>query len=395
VSFLAERYFRFIQVEDTYVVWLAGPNRFLQLKEPAFFVFNQWGSGIDRNAISNECALRYDLPQEEACRFVAEILDEIEQLFSSRNEGKNQADNSASKHLAFPPPFSTRNYTIFGKILCLTYGDEELEELFHSQFSQYETATQGSEFPVTLIVHFQDGHYYFNLNGGNFHQFPEKDYEQFVGAIFMQILQTMHGKELSEWMAVIHASGVTNGMDTIIFTGSPGSGKSTLAALMMAHGYPVISDDFVPVALNSPEVFPFPAAISAKKGSWPLLKHHFPMVEGMGKTNSPDEEDPVELFIPFPGNSRDSAPSRAKAIVFVKYDPSVECSISIESNLASMNDFLKQTWIASNPDAVTRFMEWYFNLPVFSLVYSDSEKAVLAMKDLLESDGYSPGGENN
>ena len=76
-----KRDFRYILTEDTYVVWLAGANRFLQLKEPAFFVFEAWAGGKDTHEIAGDCAMRYGLPPEEALRFTCEIIGETEKLY--------------------------------------------------------------------------------------------------------------------------------------------------------------------------------------------------------------------------------------------------------------------------------------------------------------------------
>jgi hypothetical protein len=82
VNAFINRDFRYILTEDTYVVWLAGANRFIQFKEPAFFVFEAWTKGEELVGIADKCADRYDLPPGEALRFTNEIISETEKLYS-------------------------------------------------------------------------------------------------------------------------------------------------------------------------------------------------------------------------------------------------------------------------------------------------------------------------
>jgi hypothetical protein len=92
--------FRYILVEDTYVVWLSGANRFLQLKEPAFFIFEAWARGKEYEVIAGECAARYGLPVEEAIRFINEITGETEKLYLLHHKDtKTQRSHCGSPRL--------------------------------------------------------------------------------------------------------------------------------------------------------------------------------------------------------------------------------------------------------------------------------------------------------
>jgi hypothetical protein len=501
VSKSTDRDFRYIRVDDTFVVWLAGVNRFLQLKEPAFFVFEQWAKGKDIRLVSGDCASRYELPAEEALRFSGEIIGEIEKLFktsqgvqstelrlseaNSRTKGWDlraqnselssgqQDSQSLSRSLAPAPRQVVRSSSrslvsehiclINGKIIHFMYGNEEIEEIFRPLFRQFEadnilkvkparlndkrlsnellsaSRSGGVEVEVNvedkdkvekkveirdmesgektshqrcgisvekgspslslqadrseearfgikeeanrIEIYTKNGYYCLKINYQEAKLFREEEWEYFHGAVYTELLNIIYKKKLNDWMAVFHASAVSRGEEALLFTGDSGSGKSTLAALMMAHGYRLISDDFVPAALSQPEIYPLPTAISVKKRALPFLKAWFPILAEEEVLLKEEEED-VEVFLPLPEGSRDFLPVRAMAIVFVKYDPSVDYNLTRESNLLVMNDFLKQSWIASNPQAADRFLEWYFSLPVYTLAYSDSEKVVKGLRDL-------------
>jgi hypothetical protein len=198
----------------------------------------------------------------------------------------------------------------------------------------------------------------------------------------MEILNVIHGKYMHDWLGVLHASAVTDGQRAVIFAAPSGSGKSSIALLMMAEGYKLLSDDFVPVCLEEPEVYHFPSGISVKPGiSVSILQK---ITGSTGPIHSPGDNE-EEIYLPPKGESGLLASVRASAIVFVQYDPTVVYELKRESNLSVMNQLISQSWIAGTAEAAERFMAWYFNLPVYTLRYSDNRKAVEGVGEIFEN----------
>ncbi len=90
------------------------------------------------------------------------------------------------------------------------------------------------------------------------------------------------------------------------------------------------------------------------------------------------------VFLPFPSDSLSTKNVKTKAIVFVQYDKSVDCRFKRSPNHELMEQFLVESWIANNPVAAGRFMDWFFNLEVYTLQYSDSKKAVTRIKKIFK-----------
>lgn len=340
------------------------------------------------------------------------------------------------------------------------FGDVYLEEYFIPQFKQFECTSDrfywqdgyqserriGTEEESNLIfttfhLFRINGRYFLKIDQDNPLSFHEGDYEHFYGAVYTELINLLYDKKLEDWMAVLHAAGavfpkswckkqkltkkqeiqasiplqseftddfhvlseeVKMRTEAIIFVGPSGDGKSTIAALLLACGFRILSDDFLPVALpfarsapenNNPiresngpspyvlpKVYPLPVGICIKDNAIPYLSRWF-----VGKENEslfPGELDSQEIFLPLDEHSLVHSPVPAKAIFFVKYDSAVAFSLTRESNLEMMNDFLKQSWIANNAVAAQAFLDWYFSLPVYSLVYSDAEQMVEGLKHL-------------
>jgi len=435
-------------VEDTYVVWLKRVHRFIQFKEPAFFVFEQCMTGTDPQVIAGYCRKRYDLPAKEAARFVREIISETKKLTKAevkvkiKKEIVNQNKVEAEDKIKAKAAEEKRKYyehlcRIGGKTILFRYGDEVMEGVFRPLFEQFELikvkaetkAKISGETGESIELFSRKDAWCIGINGVEVHSFPEEDWEHFHGAVYTELLNLLHGKKLEEWMGVFHAAAVVQekkgrrdegtlrrrDLETerlrdgemeglrdeemeglrdeeagenqaLIFLGESGAGKSTVAAILMAQGYRVLTDDFLPVGIpknavnNTPLIYPMPAAISVKKNAIPILLPWYPEMEEEAIFAAEEEE--YETYLPLSGNAGDLSPIPAKAIFFIKYDPTVDFRLTRESNLERMNAFLKQSWIANNTAAAEAFLKWYFSLPVYSLVYSDAEKLINGLNSL-------------
>jgi hypothetical protein len=368
--------FRFLLVEDTYVVWLAGINRYLQLKEPAFRVFEQWAYGSDEKSIVKACSLHNSLPEDESIRFVNEIIGQVQTLFEVIHPEPG-IQSSEDKSPQVPEYLSDHTYQIGNYFFRFIYRNKYLEDLFHPLFRLQEISLKKPD--STCFELFTSGDQdAFKVNDSPTRFYLLEEIDTLQGAVYMEILNIIHGLKSTDWMGVLHASAVTDGESAVIFTAPSGSGKSSIALLMMVNGFSILSDDFVPIAMHEPEVYHFPAGISVKAGAMPFLKEY--LLQPGSKIQSGSNE--TEVYLPPPGEIGILASVPAKAIVFVNYDPEVEYDLKRESNLEVMNHLIRQSWIAGTPEAAERFLTWYFNLPVYTLRYSNNREAVEGMREL-------------
>lgn len=371
--------FRYYIADDICFVWIAGINRYVQLLEPAFGVFGMWAKGTNKETIAEWCASRYSLSEAESLHFVDDITNHIRLLMDSKPVVKTEQvayDEPATGQKDY---FATAIYRFGTHAFRFIYRDSYLEDLFHPLFVHYVIDSKTIDFTSTFELYTENGADILSVNELTVCEFPARSVDLYQGAVFMEILNAIHGKQMNDWMGVFHASAVTDGKKAVLFTAPSGSGKSTIAVLMMAQGYASLSDDFVPVAIRDPEVFHFPAGISVKPGTADLLKDQLPQLQHLQTSALPGDE----LYVaPANNNIHPSVP--ACAIVFVKYDTEIAFELKRESNPCMMNDLIRQSWIAGTPEAAERFLHWYFNLPVYSLRYSDNNSAVEGLRKLFD-----------
>lgn len=369
--------FRFRIVDEMYVVWIAGINRYLQLQEPAFRVFERWAADMQKTDIAKVCTEMYDLPEKESIRFVDEITGQVQDLFN-KSGTKPSSDSKEAFGAGDQEFLSEHTYQIGNQFFRFIYRDQYLKDLVHPLFSHQETKSHLTN--CTVFELWNTGNKDALLvNNTVSYEFSIEEIENFQGAVYMEILNALHGKVSSDWMGVLHASAVTDGGGAVLFTAPSGSGKSSIALLMMAEGFNILSDDFVPVAIKNPEIYHFPAGISVKKSAGHFLQEFIsqPNIAILLANNE------TEVYLPT-GENGLLCNVPAKAIVFVKYDPETEYELKRESNLQVMNLLIEQSWIAGTPEAAEAFLSWYFTLPVYTLRYSDNQKAVEGISGLFK-----------
>jgi hypothetical protein len=368
------------ELNGIYAVWLAEVNRYILFREPAFRVFMLWAECKPEQEIIEDTSIKYKLPLNEAERFTNEI---IKQVYGLLHE-KNIKEETSITHI-FPQNHYQQNlrrtYDINGTKILIIYGNSYIEEHIHPKLQHLAAIPFNNEIAQSYLLSYTDGSYSLEKENESCIKTDYARLEELAGGVYLELLNIIHGISPVSWMGVAHASAISDGNNAVLFMAPSGGGKSTIAAIMLANGYKLISDDFVPISLIEPEIYNFPAGISVKESSIAHLKEYFPELSdsriteraGLNKTG---------VYLPFPCIGADEKNVKAKAVVFVQYDKSVVCKIERQLNHEFMEQFLVESWIANNPAAAGRFMEWYFNLGVYTLHYSNTKKAVAAIKKI-------------
>ena len=368
------------QIEDTYVVWFAPANRFMQLQKPAYRILEDWTNKIPESHIIRNCAHEFKLRLAEARRFVIEVTDQLLSMTAnySRDEIVSVCDKEYS--LSDHELVTTKYYGINGKKFRFRYSDPGLEELIHPGFGYLELNLPESETDHTFDLFYRGDEVILQTDGQNHWKCPDSKPEYFVGLVFMQMLNCIHNLTNSHWMGAVHASAVSAGKGAVLFTAPSGSGKSTFAAMLMKKGYQVLSDDFSPVSLNHAKVYPFPEGISVKNRSLQVLQSYFP---SLAKEANSLPDDRREVFLPI-ATAELPTPVSVTAIVFLQYDQDVEVEFKKISNLDALDRFLQQLWLPPGAEVASQFMDWYFKIPCYTLHYSDNAKAINSLSNLFK-----------
>ena len=142
--------YRYKQIENTYLVWIGTINRYIQLEEPAFWIFQQFTSGMLPTETVKGCSERYNLSESEALKFVFEIDRKLKELYS----GHQQKFDPLLPDDTLPQTFdsySEKFIRINDKVIRFTFGSRTLEQFIYPLLSHLECHVQ----PAKYDTHFE------------------------------------------------------------------------------------------------------------------------------------------------------------------------------------------------------------------------------------------------
>lgn len=367
----------------SYLIWFQNSNQYFYMEEPAWYVFRNTVKRHKAETIAKEFSNRYGLSFTESLNFVLEIRQKIYDMNQTRNYEKyiDKFSNDIDNHVY--SSYSSHCYNMQNKIIEFSYETSWLKSYIHPLIKHLETngdlKKDKSRFELftfknRIVLKVDDV-----LKGS----WTEDESEYVKGRVFVELINILHNKKEEDWLMTVHASAISNGRKTILFSASPGSGKTTFAALLQARGYQIISDDFVPIEQSTFKAYPFPIAMSIKEGSLELLNPHYPELgqSSMVKVNSKKKvkylpaDNKMKNLI-FPVND----------FVFIKYDNSVDFLLEKIEPVKALIELFEEAWIPPAAENVSIFLDKILKASFYSLTYSNNEKAIEAINQIFEDD---------
>ena len=366
----------------SYLVWFQNSNLYFYLEEPAWYVFRKTVKRHKSERIANEFSNRYGLSYKDSLNFVVEVRQKIKELNQTSNR-KKYIDKFADKiNKQVSSPYSSHSYNMQKKIIEFSYETSELENFIHPLIKHIETTEEFKDKSHFELFTYKNK-VVFKVDNA-FKGSWAKDESEFVkGRVFVELLNVLHNKTEADWLMTVHASAISNGRKTILFSAAPGSGKTTFAALLQTQGYHIISDDFVPIEQSTFKAYPLPVAMSVKEGSLELLTSHYPELEekSVVKINSKKKVKylPVDtkmMNMIFPVNE----------FVFIKYDSSVDILLEKVEPIEALKKLFEEAWIPPAAENVAIFLDKILNASFYTLTYSNNQMAIEAINQIFEND---------
>lgn len=364
--------------EDSHVVWFKKSRSFLLLEKPAFSILTLLTEGEEISQIKKKWRQQFKKHKSVADAFVDEIIQIINQFnnpeFHNRVSRKNQVSFSL-----VPENFSIiKTYRIQKQVIRIEYQDEWLYNLIHPAFHHLEIPAQTEA--QHHIQCFRSGNLLVvSLNGKIKEAFKDSESEYYKGSIFQLFYSIIYKRPFSGWMCTLHASGIYNNNRALLFTAAAGSGKSTIAAIMKAIGTGYLSDDFI-AATAFGNVFPFPASISVKEGSVPVLSDYYPELRHKIQEKTPTGK--LVRYLPVNNQEYFRNGIKTAGIIFVNFVPGSGFSLVETGKKEALQHFLKETWVNPKARYVQSFFEWIDNTPFYKITYSDNERMIRAVEAL-------------
>ena len=365
----------------THALWFKESRSFLLLEEPAFDVYRMQQEKMDRQEIVDFCQAKYGHIE----RRVGSFVDEVSGLLADYNSPKAAQQLSQKEH--FDDTVKAAHiiesvvYKIDNKTIRINYGHKNLFHAIHPL--QAHLAISENEEANHVIDCFVEGDTLIcKYNGKLVEAFKTDAVEYFTGNVRQLQYSIVFDKGFYDWMAMLHASGVVQDKQAVLFSAAAGSGKTTISALLKAKGYGYLSDDFIAVDKTG-RASPFPAAISVKEGSVPVLSEFYPELQ-----KTPEEHTFIGKtvrYIPVCNTDESTADGvPVKAFVFVQYSANAKAVFKAVQKREALQLLLKETWVNPEPEFVKAFFDWIDRTEFYRLTYSRTEEALATVKTILE-----------
>lgn len=371
------------KIGQSYLIWLQKSNKYMLMNEPAWFVFSQSAKGYKAPCIALRCETRYGLGNTESLNFVNDIRIQVEQMNHSAPIKLNADPSAALTNYRFLP-YSTHQYCFGISLLTFSFATPDFESYLHPLISHLETTnTKEEAFVFELFEH--ENQVVFRTNGEVKGAWSRDESHLAKGRIFMNLINLMYDKKDDFWLMTVHASAITNGQKTILFSARPGGGKTTMAAMLQHAGYEMVSDDFVPIDRHTFSAWPVPLAMSVKQESMGLISAIYPEIEDRA-VNQISPQKSVRYLFPHIHEECYLKPLPVKEFIFIHYNPQVSFQWEKIDAGKAVKLLLEQCWISPSTHTADILMEQLSHWTFYELTYSDNEKALNILKNLFSHD---------
>jgi len=360
------------RIGQTYLVWFQNSNLYLQLEEPAWFVFRKTTKRYKAETIAKEFATRYGISKSKSLKFVRSVRSDAAKM--NKVDDVPKLDNLVLETLDDHKftPFSIHQYRLGDQLISFSYETHHFEHYLHPLISHFETEEIENEMPVFELFAHQD-RIVFRFNGKVKGSWTKDETHLVKGLIFMFLINVIHKKTDADWLMTVHASA------------PPNHGKTTIAALLQTLGYQLISDDFVPIDRNSFNAYPFPIAMSVKQTSMELLSSLYPALEQ--KTLNYISPEKSVRFLPAKHQiDVYRAIYPVHEFIFIHYDKSVDFILEKLDPIKAIKLLLDQAWVTPTKGNATLLFEWITQISFYKLTYSNNQKALETITNLFDHD---------
>ncbi len=357
-------------IEDKSIVWFETKNEYAVLESRAANIINEiHQKKLDRE-IAENLASELDVPYEKAIDFVIELKEEI-YLPKYNNTTSLEVDY---KDVSKPSTWRFLKYYRIGKnCFEIRFENEELLSLVHPKFAHLESE-EVQKSNGLFEVFDSHGFIFLFVDGKFIGDWSRKDRHYFQGKFSMELIQKIHHKEEKEWIGIFHASAVAKNDKCILFLGDSGNGKSTSLALLQAHGFDCMADDFVPFAMEDLNVYSFPSAISIKQNSLPTLLPFYPSLENAAEFHFESLNKTVR-YLP-PNNTDYKKQLPCNELVFIKYQEGSDIEVQKISKLDAFEKLIPDSWLSPRKENVEAFLTWFSSVTCYELTYSNNNEMI-------------------
>ncbi|WP_460217902.1 hypothetical protein [Psychroserpens sp. MEBiC05023] len=360
---------------DTVILWFELSNRYILIDNNLHLLLRLFLNANDQNSFIE--SLKESLNIEDSkCK---NIFNEISFFLDNANITLDEAPNF---DVPSKTPKSTieKSYRFNELIVQINYESSTIQSLIHPQIAHHTSDKQTHSDITFDIFRTKD---FLHLFKNDIHKgsFNTSNFHFLQGKFALELTNAIHHKAFESWIATFHASTICDANEAIMIIGDSGNGKSTLSTLLMTSGLDLLADDFTP--LNSDfKLYRYPSAISVKKGAFEALESKVKDFKSLQThTNGPKKVN-IKYIPPSTNFEKNTHAFTCNKIVHVKFDASVESSLTEVPLTTILETLIPDSWISPNTTHALQFIDWLKQIKCYDLTYSDNAFAISNFKAL-------------
>tara|TARA_B110000467_G_C18294873_1_gene467255 strand:+ start:98 stop:1216 length:1119 start_codon:yes stop_codon:yes gene_type:complete len=360
-------------IESEVVLWFQESNKYLIFETLFFEVFHRIHS-VSASQAEHYLSLVLGLDKMQ----ILDAFDSYDTICKQVSVPKEKSNQliSISRPTIW---YNTSSYSINNRSINVRYSSVYAKKLIHPKFAHLQSETVKINDQIIEVVE-ESKRLALYLNNKFVEEWPIEEAHFLQGKFAMLLLNFVHQKKDSHWMAVLHASAVYKKNKVIVFLGESGSGKSTATTLLTLNGYDLLADDFVPISAQNKLLYSFPGAISIKEKMLGLMDTNFPKLR-QSELRIKDANTNFKYLYPS-SHSDISICLPTKVLVFIKYSEGAPATLVKLSATKTLEYLIPDSWISSLKENAISFLDWVEVTPAYSLEYSDT-KDLLSLIDKL------------
>ena len=366
--------------EGKTITWFESSNKYLILENTTADILKSLNKGISVNEIAEDLSKNLSVPLDTTIDFIKDL----EKRIYGAKEQIETEELIDYKDIQIPKSFEfIKYYKVNNVVFKISYLSEKELSLVHPKFAHLVNENLAS-FDYEFDVFINNNLIFLFVDKKQIGVWDNKNIHYFQGKFSMEFIQKIHQKEENEWMGVFHASAVSNEKKSILFLGDSGNGKSTSLALLQAHGFTCLADDFVPIDSEKREVYSFPASISIKKSSLETLLPIYPELETTAEYNFTRLNKIVRYLKPNNNNYFSHIP--CNDLVFIKYVKDSDLNCKKIAKIDAFQQLIPDSWLSPKKENAQIFLDWFDSLNCYQLTYSKNEEMLKTVSKIFDND---------
>ena len=366
--------------EGKTITWFESSNKYLILENTTADILKRLNKGISVNEIAEDLSKNLSVPLDTTIDFIKDL----EKRIYGAKEKIETEELIDYKDIQIPKSFEfIKYYKVNNVVFKISYLSEKELSLVHPKFAHLVNEDLAS-FDYEFDVFIKNNAIFLFVDKKQIGAWDNKNIHYFQGKFSMEFIQKIHQKEENEWMGVFHASAVSNEKKSILFLGDSGNGKSTSLALLQAHGFTCLADDFVPIDSEKREVYSFPASISIKKSSLKTLLPIYPELATTAEYNFTRLNKIVRYLKPNNNNYFSHLP--CNDLVFIKYVKDSDLNCKKIAKIDAFQQLIPDSWLSPKKENAQIFLDWFDSLNCYQLTYSKNEEMLKTVSKIFDND---------